>query len=235
MASNRRLLIIFLNLVILGTSLDASEKITFHSQAKQDEFVCTILYNLLGKQDSGYYLEIGAGEPIDMNNTYALEKDCGWQGLSIDISDHLMPRWHAERSNPFLLKDATQLDYCSVLEGFPQVIDYLSLDIDGDYDTVLRKVMQSNHIFKVITIEHDAYRYGDSYRNKERKILAALGYYLLCADVSHNGYPFEDWWIHPDFFSSFLFQQLLSLNLQGKDCMEVMQSIKTLISLPSES
>lgn len=223
-----RFLTVFLSIVILGTSLDASEEIMFRSQANQDEFVYTILYDLLGKQDSGYYLEVGAGDPIHSNNTYVLEKNCGWQGLSIDIADHLTPRWSTERSNPFLLKDATQLDYCSVLEEFPQVIDYLSLDIDGQYDTVLQKVMQSNHTFKIVTIEHDAYRFGDIYRNKEREILTALGYHLLCADVSHNGYPFEDWWIHPDFFSPFLFQQLRSLNLQGKDCVEVMQNIKTL-------
>jgi hypothetical protein len=90
--------------------------------------------------------------------------------------------------------------------------------------------MHSNRLFKVITIEHDAYRYGNIYRDKEREILTALGYYLLCADVSDHGFEFEDWWIHPDFFPPLFFQQLASLDLQGKDYMEVMQSIKMLIS-----
>ena len=77
-----RFLTILLSVTILGASLNASEQVAFHSQARQDEFVYTILYNLLGKQDAGYYLEIGAGEPIHINNTYVLEKNCGWQGLS---------------------------------------------------------------------------------------------------------------------------------------------------------
>ena len=55
------------------------------------------------------------------------------------------------RSNTLLSKDATPLDYSSILERFPRVIDYLSLDVDGYYDTVLKRVMQSNHIFKIIT------------------------------------------------------------------------------------
>lgn len=225
-----RFLTVFLSVTILGASLHASEEMVFHSQARQDEFVYTVLYDLLGKQDAGYYLEIGAGEPIYINNTYFLEKNCGWQGLSIDISDELMSRWYAVRSNSLLSKDATQLDYCSILEGFPRVIDYLSLDIDDYYDTVLKKVMHSNHIFKIITIEHDAYRYGDFYRTKEREILTALGYDLLCADVSNSGLAFEDWWIYPDFFPSDLLQQLKLINLQGKDSMEIVQNIKMLIS-----
>ena len=88
--------------------------------------------------------------------------------------------------------------------------------------------MHSNRIFKVITIEHDAYRYGDLYRNSEREILAALGYYLLCPDVSNDGYPYEDWWIHPDFFPSSLFQKLTSLDLKSKDYMDVIKNIKVL-------
>jgi hypothetical protein len=219
-----------LSFASLVFSLDANEQIKFNSQACQDEFVYTIFYNLLGKQDSGCYLEIGAGEPIYFNNTYILEKDCGWSGLSIDISDNLMPRWYAARNNPLLSNDATQLDYSSVLQQFPQVIDYLSLDVDSHYDTVLRSVMRSGHSFKVITIEHDAYRYGDVYRSKEREILKAFGYHLLCADVSHIGYAFEDCWIHPNLFPSGLVQQLKSLDLQAKDCREVIQNIKTLVT-----
>lgn len=223
-----RILTVFLSIVIFGHSLDASEKIVFNSQSTQDEFVYTILYDLLGKRDAGFYLEIGAGDPIHINNSYAFEKHCGWKGLSIDISPSFIPLWHKARNNPLLLKDATQLDYGSILEGFPQVMDYLSLDIDGLYDTVLRKVMHSNHIFKVITIEHDAYRYGDIYRNKEREILAAYGYYLLCSDVSNDGSPYEDWWIHPNFFPSSLLQKLTALDLKGKDHMELIKNIKVL-------
>ncbi len=214
-------------LAFFGVFLNADTRIEFHSQAHQDEFVYTILYGLQGKKGPGCYLEIGAGEPVFINNTYFFEKSCGWQGVSVDILDYLMPRWDALRSNPLLIEDAIQLDYVSVLNPFPQVIDYLSLDVDGYYDAVLRQVMQSNKLFKVITIEHDAYRYGDVYRTKEREILRELGYYLLCADVCHNSCTFEDWWVWPGFFEHSVFDKLTSLDLNGKDCGEIMRKIRS--------
>lgn len=220
---------IFVSIIVLITSLNGSEKRRFYSQVNQDEFVVTLLYDLLGKQDSGVYLEIGAGDPMQINNTYVLEKTYGWQGISIDISSSLTSRWYSVRSNPLLVKDALALDYCAVLKELPQVIDYLSLDIDGYYDVVLRKVMDSSHIFKIITIEHDYYRYGDIYRNKEREILTAFGYHLLYSDIPDAGDVFEDWWIHPDYFPSFLLQKLTSQHLQGKTSDEIIHYIKTMI------
>lgn len=201
----------------------------FYSQANQDKFVYSILYGLLGKQDKGYYLEIGAGEPIHINNSYFFEKNLQWDGISIDISADLSARWYAARKNRLLSEDATQSNYSAMLKTFPRVIDYLSLDVDGYYDVVLEKLICSNHIFKVITIEHDFYRYGDLYRQKERKILTELGYYLLCSDVSDNGYAFEDWWIHPDFFPSNILSKLTSLDLRAKNYIEIMQVIRTVV------
>ena len=221
-------LMIFLSVMILAISSDAREKVIFRSQANQDEFVVTLLYDLLGKEDPGYYLEIGAGDPMHINNTYILEKNYGWQGISIDILPNLMSRWLSVRSNPLLLEDAIQLDYSSLLAEFPSVIDYLSLDIDGYYDEVLRKVMLSSHIFKVITIEHDTYRYGDIYRNREREILIGLGYHLLCSDVSLDGHSFEDWWIHTDFFPSALFQLLTFHNMQGEESAKIIDFFRNL-------
>lgn len=223
---------IFISLLLIGNPLSASEEVKFNSQACQDEFVYTILYKLLNKQDSGYYLEIGAGDPISINNTYVLEKNYGWMGMSIDILEPLSLQWNRLRKNPLLISDATQLDYSTLLRKFPKVIDYLSLDIDTQYDTVLKKVISSNHIFKVITIEHDAYRYGTIYRNKEREILTACGYHLLCGDISKNRCAFEDWWVHPDFIPPILLQQLKSLDLHHKDASEVIRNLKTFISIP---
>jgi hypothetical protein len=230
-----RILTIFLCCTLLGSSLTAGERLNFNSQAGQDEFVYTILYDLLGKKDAGYYLEIGAGEPIHINNTYALETYRGWKGLSIDISDELSSRWYAARKNTLLSQDALQTDYSSILQEFPKDVDYLSLDVDGYYDAVLRKVMQANRTFKVITIEHDAYRYGDLYRAPEREILRAEGYHLLCGDVSNNGLAFEDWWIHPSFFKNSLFKGLTDLDCNGKDGATVMVKIKEFIAKSGRS
>jgi len=194
----------------------------FHSQADQDYFVYLLLYRLLDKQDAGYYLEIGAGHPSDINNSLFFEKNFDWKGVSIDVSNTYKTMWDSTRKNPLLIEDARKSDYTSILSSFPYVIDYLSLDIDADYDIVLKRIPFNDHIFKIITIEHDFYKFGDTYREKERKILASMGYYLLCPDVS----AFEDWWIHPSAFPSDVFSMLASLDLNGKLNAQVLNSIR---------
>lgn len=220
-----RLLTLFLFTAILNIPLVASEALNFNSQACQDEFVYNILYKLQDCKEPGYYLEIGAGDPIHINNTYVFEKSLSWQGLSIDSSEGLKSKWYAVRSNTLLSTDAIQLDYKAALKGFPKVIDYLSLDIDGNYHKVLERLKLANRTFKVITIEHDAYRFGDVFRNKEREILSDLGYYLLCGDVSSNGCAYEDWWINPDFFDSIVLDQLSSLDLDNREYVDIIRII----------
>lgn len=222
--------------IILGTfsPLLASDYLSnknqsFFSQASQDNFVFTLLYGLLNNRDEGYYLEIGAGNPTKLNNTYFLEKNLGWKGLSLDISPNFSNTWSEIRSNPLLLGDATKLDYSDLLQEFPTVIDYLSLDIDRDYDTVLKKICFDTHIFKIITIEHDYYRLKDQYRKKEREILTGLGYYLLCSDVMDQGYIFEDWWIYPAAFPEQILNQLTQLELHNKEHKYIISQIQSLI------
>jgi hypothetical protein len=67
----------------------------------------------------------------------------------------------------------------------------------------------------VITIEHDQYLYGDTYREPQRQLLQSHGYLLLCSDVyaEQPGYegkecPFEDWWIDPSEFSGELIEKI---------------------------
>jgi hypothetical protein len=213
------------------------EQMQSYSQASQDQFVHLLLYGLLDKQDDGYYLEIGAGHPLEINNSYFFEKNFGWKGTSIDISDGHKNIWYSTRHNDLLIEDATQSDYGSILKLFPQAIDYLSLDIDNHYDTVLQRIPFKDHIFKVITIEHDFYKFGDQYREKEREILTSLGYYLLCPDVTifSNGQylVFEDWWIHPSAFPDDVFSKLKSLDLKAKSPDQIIKII--LVNLQNQA
>src|SRR5579862_4170449 len=124
-------------------------KTTYYSQASQDQFVHLLLYQLLDKKDVGYYLEIGANHPTFTNNTYFFEENLGWKGSSIDISDEHRDIWYATRQNPLLIEDAMQSDYGSILKPFPQVIDYLSLDIDASYDILLQRIPFKDYIFKI--------------------------------------------------------------------------------------
>jgi len=204
---------------------------TFYSQAAQDKFVYGVLYGLLDKQDQGYYLEIGAGEPIYINNTYFFEKNLQWKGTSVDISLNLVQSWDLERNNLLLIEDATKADYEAILDSFPEVIDYLSLDIDDFYTEVLERIPFNNHIFKIITIEHDAYRYGDLHRDKERQFLSAQGYYMLCSNVNN----FEDWWIHPSAFPSSVFSALESLDMDEKHHSQLTQILQDIIRQGAEN
>lgn len=200
-----------------------------YSQASQDSFVYTLLYELLEKKDLGYYLDIGAYDPIVISNSYLFEEHFQWIGLSIDISTEYKDKWRSIRKNPLIIQDAVKCDYVSMLDIFPHDIDYLSLDVDGYYDIVLEQLLLSDHIFKVITIEHDCYRFGDIYKERERNILSSEGYYLLCPDVLHEACgSFEDWWIHPSAFPSSILSKLTSIDLKEKNHREIVEIIKKL-------
>src|ERR1700733_11032935 len=172
---------------------------TFFSQACQDEFLDMVLYGLTNKKDQGYYLEIGGADPVANNNSYFFEKNYNWKGVSIEINERFLQPWIKQRTNPLLIEDATKSDF------------------------VLSRIPLHKYTFKVITIEHDFYRFGNVYREKERAILNAHGYHLLCPDVIYSGLCFEDWWIHPSAFESSDFLKLTSLDLHKKDCQEIIK------------
>jgi hypothetical protein len=200
----------------------------FYSQTSQDEFVFSILYGVLNKQDQGYFLDIGAGHPTGINNTYFFEKNFQWKGTSMDVVAEYASAWSSSRNNLFLLEDATAANFDKILEDFPETIDYLSLDTDGNYTTILRRLPWDKHIFKVMTIEHDFYRFGPAHRAEEREFLNSQGYYLLCPDMSNDGNSFEDWWIHPSAFPPEVLANLLILDLasrEHKDLVKIFQSV----------
>lgn len=60
--------------LILLKANSALKSKTFYSQACQDAFVYTLLYDIEKKRDKGHYLEIGAAHPSRISNTYFLEK-----------------------------------------------------------------------------------------------------------------------------------------------------------------
>lgn len=215
--------------LIAEQSSNSGPDIQFNSQAGQDEFVYTLLYRLMDKQGPGYYLELGGGDPIVVNNTYAFEKECNWEGISIEIESELISKWLSTRKNPILHADALKIDYTKLLKEFPVLMDYLSLDIDFSYVQALNKVLESNHVFKVITIEHDFYRYRDTFRAGEREALERAGYLMIAGNIRHKGNAFEDWWIYPKNFREDLILKLQSLELHDLDWRESLEQISALI------
>ena len=182
---------------------------TSYSQAGQDMFAYTLCAT-----DSGTFLDIGACYPVSANNTYGLECK-GWSGITIDHCPDYAPHYAGVRKAPLTVLDMTVIDWDSFIENNPllqRTIDYLSLDIDAATLPVLRKLPFDKLRFRVMTVEHDAYRTGDPVRQEMRNILRGAGYELIAADVivhhewkecpeavALNGFlPFEDWYVRPE-------------------------------------
>ncbi len=171
-----------------------------YSEALQDLFVITALDG----KSNGTYVEVGSGFPFFGNNTYLLESQFNWKGLSFDVIEESVERYAQDRKNPSLQLDARYIDYDKLFSelGFDKDIDYLQLDTDPPSTTyaVLTRIPFYKYRFAVITYEHDYYcDKSKSYRDKSRKYLNSLGYSLVVGNVAPSpGKPFEDWWVHPD-------------------------------------
>lgn len=183
----------------------------FNSDAKQDEFVA----NMLQFKKNGYCLDIGSHHSMKSNNTYFFTQ-LDWSSITVEI-DSSYNNTYDRKNGIHINQNALSVDYKTILlkNQFPKLIDYLSLDVDTISTDVLKIIPFSDFTFKIITIEHDAYIYGDTYRMEQRKILNSLGYFLICSNVyvEQSGFEgkecsFEDWWIYPSSFDESLINKI---------------------------
>jgi hypothetical protein len=169
----------------------------FQSQAGQDRFVHALAVVGEGRA-TGTFLDIGCNDPIAISNTYALE-GLGWTGVLVDRD----PRWAGviseRRRSPFVCGDAKAIDWPAMLGRYaPHVpIDYLSFDLDEDGWAGLQTFPLADVRFRILTVEHDAWRFEDRLRLPMRALLHEHGYDLLCPDVTNGGCQFEDWYVDP--------------------------------------
>lgn len=171
------------------------------SQSDQDSFVM----NMLGWKTNGFYLEIGAGLYYNLSNTYVLEKEYGWNGVSLELDASMCADFNENRSNLCHHADAMTADYAKILASSdaPKRIDYLQLDIDPANNTLqaLKKIPLDQYRFSVVTFEHDLYNDTNNkqYKLEAYDILTAAGYQLVVNNVScdASGGPFEDWYVDP--------------------------------------
>jgi hypothetical protein len=184
----------------------------FNSDAKQDVFAA----NILNFKRDGYCVDIGSCHSITSNNSYFFQ-DLGWTSITVEIESSYNKSYSTRKSGVHLNENALEVNYKEVFEEyeFPQSIDYLSMDVDTASIDALRVLPLDEYRFKVITIEHDAYLYGDKYREQQRNLLNSHGYLLICSNVyvEQPGYenkecPFEDWWIDPSEFDQELIEKI---------------------------
>jgi putative sugar O-methyltransferase len=144
------------------------------------------------------YLDIGGHAPIHYSNTYILEQ-LGWKGIAFDIDPKYKVQHDEERVNPMIIADVTKIDWPVVLDqhNMPSVIDYLSMDVDEATCLTMQRFPFHKYKFRVLSVEHDRYRFGDAIANTIRTILIQNGYEMIVKDICLQGNPFEDWWVHP--------------------------------------
>jgi len=191
---------------LVWTSYVRNRKFRSNSQAGQDKFV----YLITG-QRPGTFLDIGSSHPVKINNTYALEQ-IGWTGILIDSDTGVPEITKLHRTSEFRLCNAVQINW----ETVPTSIDYLSLDVDEASLDCLKTIPFGKIGFRVITIEHDSYRFGDQRADEMRKILSSAGYSLIAKDVKLNGCTFEDWWVCKE-----LEETASCCKCEGKDWKEI--------------
>lgn len=171
---------------------------TNHSQAFQDMFVLTMLD---GKRD-GRYLEIGSNDPIVLNNTCLLERQFGWEGISLEYQAPLVDAFNTQRSNVCYECDAQIFDWYGALrrKRWSGQIDYLSVDCEPAQITfnAMKNVPFDICRFSVITYEHDVYHDDCGAREWSREYFNSLGYQLVVSDLCNGGNPYEDWYVDPD-------------------------------------
>ena len=171
------------------------------SQSAQDQFVLKALdYKI-----NGYFLEIGSNHPININNSYILEKQYNWTGLMVEYERSYEELYKTYRSSKYIIKDARDVDYHGLFTkyNFPKNMDYLQIDLEvtngSTIETleVLNKTIFPEYTFSVVTFEHDIY-VGDHYntRNRSREIFKNNGYVLFYSNVKNHDCEYEDWYIH---------------------------------------
>ena len=185
-----------------------------YSQSMQDMFVLSVLD---GKRN-GVYVEIGADKPRVINNSYLLESQYDWSGVSFEIESDKVDYFNTIRKNKCICANATKFDYKSLFDErkYPKQIDYLQLDCDPPQITLecLKKLPLEDYRFSVITFETDLYAGGQEVQKEQWEILSSLGYQRVVKNIKNEGNPYEDWWIDPLVIGEHMWKQFLNEDVE---------------------
>ena len=164
-----------------------------YSKECQDLFVLSVL----NQKMNGTYLELGGDHPINYNNTYTLESQYGWSGISYEISLKHKANWNKKRKNVCNFENALKVDYSALFED--NTLDYLALDIHPPKDTLdlLKIILDTGLQFRVITFEHARQQFGDETAFDQITYLENKGYTLVMKDCMWGTeLLLEDWWVY---------------------------------------
>jgi predicted deacetylase len=73
---------------------------TWNDISAQEEFVI----NVSKQKENGYYVELGAFHSKNGSNTYKLENQYGWKGVSFEIEEERREEFNLNRKTDKVLK-----------------------------------------------------------------------------------------------------------------------------------
>jgi len=140
----------------------------------------------------------------------------------IEYNEMFLPLYKEFRQNSIhIINDATKINYNDLFErnNVPLFIDYLQIDLEVINGTTLLTLEKLDkeifdiYKFATVTFEHDIYHTNfDNTREKSRDILKKRGYICVFEDISNNGNPYEDWYVHPDLVDMNYVNELIKNN-----------------------
>jgi len=183
-----------------------------YSQASQDDFVNLVL----NKQQQGYFVDVGGGcsdSKIESNSLFF--EELGWKGLVVDADKTRFFNRNCYFEEALIGdgNNGTQkLADILVKHQVPKIVDYLSIDIEGQDFNAVKSFIESDYSFKVATIEHNLYSRNPGVVELKTMIfnfLASNGYVRVIDNAGHQatlknlhmGWPFEDWYINPKYIN----------------------------------
>ena len=180
-----------------------------YSEAYQDKFVDIAL----GNQAHGFFVDVGAGcdDPKHGSNTLMFEER-GWEGVAIDADSSRMAGRSCKCISCMIGDGSNETSLLGKLlkeeTSTPDLVDYLSIDLEGQDFNAVKSFCEEGYRFKVATIEHNLYSRNPGVDELKRDIflfLAQAGYVRVVDNVGnradaedlHRGWAFEDWYIDP--------------------------------------
>lgn len=194
----------------------------YYSQSNQDKWVNEILK---GKKN-GYFVDVGAYDGIQTSNTYFFEQFLDWSGICIEPNSNVYNQLIKNRKSinidlavndytgecnfsGFKVNENGELVKCDTLYNIlknnncPNVIDYLSLDIEGYEYIILKDFNFEEFHINTMTVEHNLYLDGPENKEKIYDLLTKKGFVRVvedapCLDKNPQWYnkPYEDWYIN---------------------------------------
>lgn len=181
-----------------------------YSQASQDDFVDLVL----NKQASGYFVDVGGGcaDPKVESNSLLFEER-GWKGIVLDGDVNRMQNRSCICVTAMIgdgSSETRKLGDILKENDAPSIVDYLSIDIEGQDFNAVKSFVESGYTFKVATIEHNLYSQNPGVGELKANIfnfLSLNGYVRVVDNAGHQasldnlhaGWPFEDWYINPKY------------------------------------